>query len=75
MAGCQENQPWNQNVGTFSSTLRPLWIREGLETEFNYVANGTVSQWLGNVTPTKTLDIEARLRFLVDEHFNVLGGR
>lgn len=35
--------------------------------------HGTISQWFGNVIPTK-LDIEAQLRFLVDEHINVLGG-
>ena len=39
MAGCQENQSWNQKVGTqklHSQTSGEVPSREGLEIEFNH---------------------------------------
>ena len=50
----RKDQPCNQSIDFEPLNISPTPMRaRGLETEFNYVANATISQRFGNVTPNK----------------------
>lgn len=50
-------------------------MKEGLEIEFNHVANNLINQLcLHNGTPITILDTEAQRSFLVIEHADTKGG-
>ena len=64
--------PWLESWNFDPTEPQGIW--DGLEIEFNHVANGLLSQsCLSNDNPIQTLDNKAHWSFLVGEHLHGLG--